>query len=432
MHPLAEIIEKNKERGRGGIYSCCSANEYVLRAALQRGAETDTYVLIEATANQVDQYGGYTGMTPVLFRDRVMSLAGGCGLPRERLILGGDHLGPLTFSGLEEEEAMRKAEELVRAYVLAGFTKIHLDTSMYLASDDRSAPLPVETVALRGARLCRVCEEAFSRLKKERPEARPPVYIIGSEVPIPGGAREHEDSVEATSAKAVSETLESYRRSFSSTGIEEAWKRVVGLVVQPGVEFGDDEVFEYDRAAARELVRILKKIPGITYEAHSTDYQTRKALREMVEDGFSILKVGPALTFALREALFALEAMERELAVFYNYQPSYFREALEGEMTARPRWWRNHYHGSAGQLAFRRAYSFSDRARYYLPEKNVVEAMEKMLGNLSSRPIPLSLLSQFMPGQYVRVRQGLLINGPEELVLDRIKEIINDYLYAVS
>lgn len=33
----------------------------------------------------------------------------------------------------------------------------------------------------------------------------------------------------------------------------------------------------------------------------------------MVTDGIAILKVGPALTFGLREALFSLSMMEKEL-----------------------------------------------------------------------------------------------------------------------
>ena len=84
------------------------------------------------------------------------------------------------------------------------------------------------------------------------------------------------------------------------------------MVVQPGVEYGDDHIFDYDRAAAAELSRFITTQPGLVYEAHSTDYQTPAALRALVEDHFAILKVGPALTFAYREAVFALELIERE------------------------------------------------------------------------------------------------------------------------
>lgn len=38
----------------------------------------------------------------------------------------------------------------------------------------------------------------------------------------------------------------------------------------------------------------------LVFEAHSTDYQTKEAYKQLVHDHFAILKVGPALTFAMR------------------------------------------------------------------------------------------------------------------------------------
>lgn len=432
MHPLVEIIKKNKELGRGGIYSCCSANEYVLRAALRRGLEADSYVLIEVTANQVDQYGGYTGMTPERFYAYMRSLADDCCFPEHKLILGGDHLGPLTFAGLPEKEAMAKAEELVRSYILAGFTKIHLDTSMKLADDPAGEALSGKTVAARGARLCAACEETFAEMKKTNPNAQEPVYIIGSEVPIPGGAQETEDALTVTKREAALTAIEEYAERFSEAGLKEAWERVVGLVVQPGVEFGDSSVFEYDRQAAGELSGALDKYPSMTFEAHSTDYQTRAGLRSMVEDGFAILKVGPALTFALREALFALSDMEDELARMLRFEPSNFRCILKNEMLSDNKKWKHHYHGSAEEIEFKLNYSYSDRARYYLPREKVNQALERLLKNLGRYELPLSLLSQYMPIQYTKVRENTLKGVAQELIADRIENCIDDYLYATG
>ena len=67
-HPLLKMIKLQKSGNPVGIYSACTANEYVLRACIQRAKETNSYCLIEATANQVDQYGGYTGMKPIDFK----------------------------------------------------------------------------------------------------------------------------------------------------------------------------------------------------------------------------------------------------------------------------------------------------------------------------------------------------------------------------
>lgn len=432
LHPIQEIIKSNKSGSAFGIYSCCSANELVLRAAIERAVETNTYILIEATANQVNQFGGYTGMTPSDFYNYVQALAREYFLPAARLILGGDHLGPLTFADLPEAEAMQKSEDLVRCFVLAGFTKIHLDTSMKLLGDSKTEPLSDKVVAERGARLCAVCEKAYKELKKTKPDAREIVYVVGSEVPIPGGAQEKEDSVSVTKKVAAIATLESYRRSFDALGLSDAWSRVVGLVVQPGVEFGDERIFTYNREKTCALSSALDNFEGICFEAHSTDYQTKNALKALVEDGFSILKVGPALTFALREALFALDEIDTELSGREGFAPARFRERLEDEMRTAPSQWTHHYFGSIGEIEFKLAFSFSDRARYYLPKAGVTRAQKKLMSNLTAHEIPLALLSQYLPLQYTKVREGELENRAQALIMDKIKNCIDEYLFACS
>ena len=332
QNPIFELLHKRNAAKEKGIYSCCSANEYVIRAALRRAKENDTVVLVEATANQVNQNGGYTGMTPSDFRAFLDRLAAEEGMPAERVLCGGDHLGPLTWQNLPEDAAMANAEELIRGYVLAGFAKIHIDTSMRVASDDQNARLPDSTIARRGAQLCGVAEVAFAEYQTAHPNAPKPVYVIGSEVPIPGGAQENEDSVTVTTPHDCEQTLAEFERAFAAHGLTDAWKRVIAVVVQPGVEFADESVIEYKRPAAAELMASLSSHPGLVFEGHSTDYQPRKCLREMVEDGIAILKVGPALTFALREGLFALEQIERELYAMHDFPLSCFRVTLEQVM----------------------------------------------------------------------------------------------------
>ena len=126
-HPLQVMMEKRRQGIRCGIPSYCSANELVLEIALRRAKELNTPVLIEATANQVNQFGGYTGMVPKDFYEMVLKMAKAIDLPESMVILAGDHLGPLTWQKLPESEAMANSYELVYQYTRAGFTKIHLD-----------------------------------------------------------------------------------------------------------------------------------------------------------------------------------------------------------------------------------------------------------------------------------------------------------------
>lgn len=427
-NPLMKLL-RNRGQGRQmGLWSCCSANEYVIRAALRRGKATNTVVLIEATANQVDQNGGYTGMTPERFRSFVTQLANEEMFPPENVFLGGDHLGPLTWKTLPERIAMKNASALVESYILAGFSKIHLDTSMCLGDDNPDIQLSDKTVARRGAELCAVAEAAFVQYQSDHPEAPAPIYVIGSEVPVPGGAMKNEDYLAITSPESCRTTLVAFREAFLKHGLENAWNRVVGIVVQPGVEFADESVIVYDRCAAKALNACLMEWPGMVYEGHSTDYQPRKKLREMVEDGIAVLKVGPALTFALREGLYALENIEKEHMGFSVY--SNFRNTLESVMMDDNRHWVKYYHGTSEHKKFARSFSFSDRARYYLSDKKVSTATFHLMENFGKRSISLALLSQYFPLQYRRVRDGVLKNQAEDILLDYIGDRIDDYIYA--
>lgn len=433
IHPLKNIVGLQKTGIAAGIYSACTANELVIKAVMERALKDDDFVLIEATANQVNQYGGYTGMKPSDFRDFVFSLATKSGFSQNRILLGGDHLGPLTWKSLVSEKAMEESKELVRQYVLAGFTKIHLDTSMRLADDNCNTKLDTKVIAHRGAVLCEAAEKAFAELKSHSPEALRPVYIVGSEVPVPGGSREEEKGIRITKASDFIDTVDAFKTAFYSHNLFDAWDNVIAVVVQPGVEFGDESIHEYNRIAASELKHALNRYPNLVFEGHSTDYQTAAALKEMVEDGIAILKVGPALTFALREGLFALNYIENELFKSNtDIKISNFIKVLDDAMLKNPGNWEGYYHGSGNAISLARKYSFSDRCRYYLPVKEVRESLGIMLKNLESLDIPLTLISQYMPAQYEKIRRGLLENNPESLVKDRVTNCIDTYLEAVN
>ncbi|MDR2156679.1 MAG: class II D-tagatose-bisphosphate aldolase, non-catalytic subunit, partial [Clostridiales Family XIII bacterium] len=204
---------------------------------------------------------------------------------------------------------------------------------------------------------------------------------------------------------------------------------VVGVVVQPGVEFGDDFVFDYDREKARPLTDKLRQYPRLVFEGHSTDYQMRENLRKMVEDGIAILKVGPALTFGLREALLALSDMEKELL---GDRASDFPDALKRAMADNPGNWRSHYRHALTDRALDAAliYSYLDRCRYYMPEEQVNRALKRMLKNLGDLTLPMGMISRHLPNQYRKIRQGLLKNEAVALLKDRVKDCIADYEFA--
>jgi D-tagatose-1,6-bisphosphate aldolase subunit GatZ/KbaZ len=422
---MRERFSLNKNGSAVGVYSVCSAHRTVLEAAMLQAEKDNSFLLIESTSNQVDQYGGYTGMKPADFATFIRRTAQKNKFPFERIILGGDHLGPNSWQSESAESAMAKARLLVKGYVEAGYRKIHLDTSMFCADDlgDRYKPLADEIVAERAAELCQVCEDCAGDMKEEDK----PLYVIGTEVPVPGGARQEASSVPPTLPENLCATLEITKRAFYDAGLEAAWGRVIAAVVQPGVEFGDNQVFYYRRENARMLSAVLESIP-LVFEVHSTDYQTERCLTELVEDHFCILKVGPWLTFAYREALFALEQMEAELIRDGRSRLSDTAEAVMLEEL--PNYWWKYYQGSDEEQHFKRRFSFSDRIRYYWPDKRLAGAVEQLYANLERIGIPLSLLSQYMPMQFMPVSEGLVTLRPRELVKAHIRNILGVYAQA--
>ncbi len=408
-------LRRNRQGEIAGITAVCSAHPMVLNAAMRRAAAGGELLLIEATCNQVNQDGGYTGMTPADFRDRQFALADAAGLPRDLLLLGGDHLGPNPWRKLPAAAAMAKAQTLAAAYAAAGYRKLHLDASMACADDP--AAVPPEVIAARAAVLCAAAEQAARDAGLP-----PPVYVVGTEVPTPGGAHEAMDHLAVTPPAEVAHTLALHRAAFAAHGQSAALDRAIAVVVQPGVEFGQDSIHDFVPAAAAPLSAALGGIGGVVFEAHSTDYQSAGALRALVAGHFAILKVGPELTFALREAIFALDAIAAEV------QPGRglaVRAALERAMAERPVWWHGYF---APEDRIGRLFSLSDRVRYYWPEPEVDAAVQQLLAGLAA--IPSTLVSQHLPSQYAAWRDGAIALTPASLIAHRVDEVLARYASA--
>jgi len=426
---LREILRGNRETRNGGTYAVCSAHVAVLEAAIEQALEDGSLLHVESTSSQVNQFGGYSGSTPSQFAHFIRSAAENAGLERERILLGGDHLGPFPWRAEPSGPALAKACELVRDCVRAGYQKIHLDASMQCA-DDPASGLPEKVVAQRAAMLCQAAEEASQGLPPDSPRL---MYVIGTEVPAPGGESVESHSPAVTTAEHASRTLQTFREAFAEASLSSAWERVIAVVVQPGVDFGSNVIFAYDSAKAQSLSRALSNYPEIVFEAHSTDYQSPQALALMVRDHFAILKVGPWLTFAYREAVLALGRIERELlGTSSGAQLSEVRQALEDAMLRDPSQWKAYYAGSEDEVRRDLIYAFSDRCRYFWHQPAVQTEISRLLRNLSAKPVPLSLISQYLPPEYEAIRAGALQTLPGEMIRHHIRRVLRVYANACS
>jgi D-tagatose-1,6-bisphosphate aldolase subunit GatZ/KbaZ len=403
---LTDIIARNRAGQGGGLPAWCTAHPQVLAAILHSYRDDAAPILIEATCNQVNQFGGYTGMTPADFVAFVQGIARAEGVDPARLILGGDHLGPNPWKSEPGTQAMAKARDMVAAYAAAGFTKIHLDASMPCGGEALSEP----EMAARAADLCAVAENTA-------PDAIH--YVIGTEVPVPGGETAHQTQLAVTTPEAARRTHALHREAFSRRGLEAAFARVIAVVVQPGVDFGNAQIIGYDPPRATTLAAAT--LDGLLFEAHSTDYQTPAALAGLVWDHFAILKVGPELTFAFRQAVMALERLEALLAL----PRSGVTNALLAAMRARPADWRA-YVPPGPQEEQMMLYGLSDRLRYYWPDPGVQAALARLMAALAGANPP--------PGLVAQVTGGLVETdvSPEAVVRRAIGAVVQKYRTATG
>ncbi len=393
-----ELIESRAKNLPYSLYSVCSSNAFVLETTIRRVARTGIPVLIEATANQVNQDGGYTGMKPAEFAATVEAIRKRYGADSDLVILGGDHLGPYPWREMEADRAMEAAERLVREFVAAGARKIHLDASMNLGGDTGPFPEPA-VVAARAARLCAAAEDEHNQAQIRGVHRPPPVYVIGTEVPVPGGVVgeaepgeiEERGGPRPTRSESLRQTLDVHEKAFASAGLLDAWRRVLAVVVQPGVEFESATVHPYRRERAAELKETIAARPGIFFEGHSTDYQSDEALRALTEDGFAFLKVGPALTFALREALVGLSHVESELR---QSSKNRIEESLYATMKRNKAYWKDYYPRNERLTLL---FSLSDRVRYYWDSAKMRSAQERLFSALKDRQLLPGLISQYLP-----------------------------------
>lgn len=404
---LSGIIAQSRAGTPVAIPSVCSAHPEVLAASLRLAQTLDRAIVIEATSNQVNQEGGYTGLRPADFIAHVHALALETGTDRGRLVFGGDHLGPQAWRKLPAEEAMARAHVMVADYAAAGFTKIHLDCSEGCSGEP--AQLSDAVTVPRAAALARTAVAAT-------PD---PLFVVGTEVPPPGGARHDEGAdIPPTTPQNARATLDAHVAAFAEIG------RIGGLVVQPGVEFSPMAVHHLPLARDPGLMQAIAHHPGVVLEAHSTDYQRPAAYPRLAELGFAFQKVGPALTFAWREAVYALDW----LAHAAGWGEPILQPAMERLMQAEPGFWQGHYHGA--DLALQRHFGLADRIRYYWPRPVAQAALAALRDRLAGRTLPAPLLWQAFGQDVLDRAEALPGDRMTALAAARVQAALAPYFFG--
>ena len=417
MPDLRDIIARNRAGDAVAIPSACTAHPDVLEASLTLAETLDRPIVVEATSNQVNQDGGYTGLKPADFIRFVKDIATRAQVSEARILFGGDHLGPQAWRKLPTEQAMAKAHQMVADYAAAGFTKIHLDCSEGCAGEP--AQLPDAITATRSAALA-------ATALKHAPAPSALLFIIGTEVPPPGGARtdDHGD-IPPTTPQSAKATLAAHRDAFTALNLP--LDLIGGLVVQPGVEFSPMEVHHLPLTRDPHLLDALTDWPKVCLEAHSTDYQHPDAYPRLAELGFAFQKVGPALTFAWREALYALDTIRAQNG--WATGPS-LPDTMEAVMLANPGYWQAHIHGDSADPRSERHFGLADRIRYYWPARKAQAAVQRLLTDLSDKRVPDPLLApHFSTSELASARESRH-PLPRALALARVQTALLPYFFT--
>jgi len=140
------------------------------------------------------------------------------------------------------------------------------------------------------------------------------------------------------------------------------------------------------------------------------------------EDGFAILKVGPELTFVLREMLYGLDLIASELLPEYGDRP--LMRTMEALMLDRPQDWARHYDGDEAGKRLLRHFSLSDRIRYYWTVPEARAAVDRLVAVLRGKHVPLPLLWQYLPGAAHFADSPL---DPEEVLIWRVGQSLSTY-----
>lgn len=415
MPDLRKIIASNRAGEAVAIPSVCTAHPDALEASLTLAETLDQPIVVEATSNQVNQDGGYTGLKPADFIRFVNDIAQRAKVSHNRIVFGGDHLGPQAWRKFPAEQAMSKAHQMVADYAAAGFTKIHLDCSEGCTGEP--AQLPDAITATRSAALAATALQLAPNPDKL-------LFVIGTEVPPPGGARtdDHGD-IPPTTPQSAKATLAAHRDAFTAAQIP--LDQICGLVVQPGVEFSPMEVHHLPLRRDPHLLDALADWPHACLEAHSTDYQLPAAYPRLAQLGFAFQKVGPALTFAWREALYALDTIRTQTGWATGQS---LPDVMEAVMLANPASWQAHIHGPDPRL--QRHFGLADRIRYYWPDPSAQAAVQRLMTDLADKRLPDPLLTAHFRPEEIATARASTYPLPRALALARVQTALRPYFFT--
>jgi D-tagatose-1,6-bisphosphate aldolase subunit GatZ/KbaZ len=140
-----------------------------------------------------------------------------------------------------------------------------------------------------------------------------------------------------------------------------------------------------------------------------------------VASRFAILKVGPELTAAYREAVVAMACIEDRLPITMK---SNIMAVIAKVMDANPKYWQGYITKDA-RMELMKIFGLSDRIRYYWPNAAIQNALKILHANIDGASGEIGLIAQFANLPELR---ALPLN--HEIIQARVGAVVDKYLSA--
>ena len=350
----------NKAIKNKALPSFCTSNIEVIKTILFFCNIKKLPCLIECTSNQVNQNGGYTNKTPKMFIKEILNISKKSKFDSKKLYLGGDHLGPLPWKKENTKTAIKNSISLINQFLKYNFCKIHIDTSIK-CKDDKY--INSEIIFNRTNKIL----NDFNIKKKIKNK----FLVIGTEVPLSGSG--DNNKIVKTSKKQIVSEVTKFKEILKKLNLK---SNLFGLVIEPGMKY---KHFSITKPKFPDFIKkkIISKKKNFVYEAHSTDYQKKSTLKQLVKNNFKFLKVGPELTFNYSRALFMMESIEKK---FCKVKNSNIKKSILSSMMKNKKYWDGYYKKNERKLFLD---SKLDRMRYYLNTKPVINSIKTIKKNIN-------------------------------------------------
>jgi D-tagatose-1,6-bisphosphate aldolase subunit GatZ/KbaZ len=345
--------------------SFCTSNFLVLKILIKFCKKKKLPLLIETTSNQVNQFGGYTNLTPKKFIKKILLDLKKEKFNRKLFFYGGDHLGPLPWQKFGQLKSLERSKKLIKSYIDSGAQKIHIDTSIKLRHDKNFSKKEI----------LKRTQNLFNNLNLDK--INNIFFVFGTEVPFAGGGIKKNQSAAKFSAKSAINESDFVKKLLLK---KFNYNKYFALVIDTNMEFFDRKIIKPNLKNLTEIVKYSKK-KNFYFEAHSTDYQSLNTLKKLVKNNFKFLKVGPELTHYLLKSLFLMEQFENEHILKKNR--SFFKQKLINEVLSNKTHWEKYYNEKDSTVVEKILKGKLDRARYYLNTTKVNESIKLLEKNIN-------------------------------------------------